>query len=110
MLFPALGALTIGFGLLATTTAIGVAIAGVLCGVGHGFTFPILLGLVISRARPSERGVALALYTALFDAGTLIGGPLFGFVIRHHGYPAMFVCAGALVVVGALAFGVRDRA
>jgi predicted MFS family arabinose efflux permease len=109
VLFPALGTLTVGFGLLATTTEVGVAIAGVLCGIGHGFTFPILLGLVVSRARSSERGVALALYTALLDAGTLIGGPLLGFVIHHHGYRAMFGCAGGLVVVGALAFAIGDR-
>jgi predicted MFS family arabinose efflux permease len=110
VLFPALATLALGFGLLATTTEIGVAIAGVLCGLGHGFTFPILLGLVVSRARPSERGAALALYTALFDAGTLVGGPLLGFVIHHHGYPAMFGCAGALVVIGTLAFWLGDRA
>lgn len=109
-LFPALAVLALGFGLLATTTPIGVALAGVLCGVGHGFTFPILLGLVVSRARSSERGAALALYTALLDAGTLVGGPLFGFVIHHHGYPAMFGCASALIVLGAIAFAVRDRA
>jgi predicted MFS family arabinose efflux permease len=108
VLFPALGLLALGFGSLSTTTALGVAVAGVLCGVGHGFTFPILLGLVVSRARPSERGAALALYTALIDAGTLIGGPLFGFVIHHHGYPAMFGCAGGLIAIGALVFAARD--
>src|SRR5207237_1382643 len=85
VLLPALGALAIGFVLLSTTTEAGIAIAAVLCGLGHGFTFPILLGMVVSRARPSERGAALALYTALFDAGTLIGGPLLGLLITHAG-------------------------
>jgi predicted MFS family arabinose efflux permease len=108
VLFPALAMLAIGFSLLATTTEAGVAIAGVLCGLGHGFTFPILLGMVVSRTRPSERGAALALYSGLFDAGTLVGGPMFGLVISHAGYPTMFACAGSLVVAGSIGFALSD--
>lgn len=110
VLLPAILSLVIGFGALATTTAAGVAIAAALCGIGHGFTFPILLGLVVQRARPSERGAALALYTALFDAGTLFGGPLLGLAIDHSGYPAMFATAGAIAVLGAIIFYMLDRA
>ncbi len=75
--------------------------AGVLTGIGHGYAFPILLGLVVTRARASERGAALAIYTALFDAGTLLGGPLWGAIIERVSYTAMFLSAAALIVVGA---------
>lgn len=109
VLGPAIACLVVGFGLLATTSSAGVAIAAALCGFGHGFTFPILLGLVVSRARSSERGAALALYTALFDAGSLIGGPLLGFTITHGSYAVMFATAGGLAVLGALAFYTLDR-
>jgi len=109
-LYPALGLLAGGFAVLAgATQAREVAVAGALCGLGHGFTFPILSGLVVTRARPAERGAAMALFTALFDAGVLIGSPLFGAVIRASGYPAMFLTAAGVLVAGALGFAVWDR-
>ncbi len=109
-LFPALGMLTVGFLLLASArTAAAVVVAGMLCGLGHGFTFPILSGLVVTRARPVERGAALSLFTALFDAGVLVGGPFFGIVIHLAGYPAMFMTQAAVMLVGTAAFAVWDR-
>jgi MFS family permease len=109
-LFPALAMLTTGFVLLAGAhTAAAVVVAGMLCGLGHGFTFPILSGLVVTRARPVERGAALSLFTALFDFGVLVGGPFFGVVIRLAGYPAMFATQAVVMFAGTVAFAVWDR-
>jgi len=110
VLLPALVSLASGLFVLAfarTDAAIGVA--GVLCGLGHGYVFPILLGLAVDRARESERGAALAVYTALFDAGTLLGGPVLGAIVRGFGYPAMYTFAGCLVLLGGAVFVVTDR-
>jgi len=108
-LFPALGLLAAGFLLLAlASTSTAVTLAGTLCGLGHGFTFPILSSLVVTRARPAERGAALSLFTALFDGGVLVGGPAFGAVIHFAGYPAMFASAAALVVAGGITFALWD--
>ena len=93
--------------LAATPSAI--AVAGACAGLGHGFTFPILSGLVVERARTAERGAATSIFTALFDAGALVGGPLLGAIIRDVGYSAMFLTAAALVTVGGAAFAVVDR-
>jgi predicted MFS family arabinose efflux permease len=109
-LFPALGAMIAGLILLPLAwSSAAVAVAGTLCGLGHGFTFPILLALVVTRARPSERGAALAIYTALFDAGILAGGPLLGAVIDAAGYTAMFFTAAGLVILAAGVLAVWDR-
>jgi MFS family permease len=109
-LHPALGLLALGFALLAgAASPAAVAAAGACAGLGHGFTFPILSGLVVGRARPAERGAAMALFTALFDAGVLIGGPLFGTVIHLGGYGAMFATAAATVAAGAVVFAAWDR-
>jgi predicted MFS family arabinose efflux permease len=51
----------------------------------------------------------MALFTALFDAGVLIGGPLFGVLIALAGYPATFATAAGLVVAGAAIFAALDR-
>lgn len=109
VLFPAFGLLAAGLALLAAGGTAPVLAAGVLCGVGHGYGFPILLGLVVARARGSERGAALSIFTALFDGGLLIGGPLLGALIRSSGYRAMFGAAAAIAAGGAAAFALWDR-
>lgn len=110
VLFPALATQAAGFVLLALADSTGeVLAAGALCGAGHGYTFPLLFGMVVSRARNADRGTAMAIYTALFDLGVLIGGPLLGGVIDGFGYTVMYVTAAALIVAGATAFAFADR-
>jgi MFS family permease len=110
LLFPALVTLALGFVLMALAeSGRDVLIAGVLCGAGHGYTFPILFGLTVTRARAAERGSAMAIYTALFDVGILIGGPLLGLVIELSGYGAMYGAAAMIVLAGAVSFAVWDR-
>jgi MFS family permease len=110
VLFPAIASMAAGLSALALAGSTpAVAVAGVLCGMGHGFAFPILLAMVVTRARPSERGAALAIYTALFDAGVLAGGPLLGAVIDLAGYTAMFFTAAGLAATAALVLAVWDR-
>jgi MFS family permease len=109
-LLPALAMLAVGYVLLAlATTAPAIAVAGACAGLGHGFTFPILSGLVVDRARTAERGAATSIFTALFDAGALVGGPLLGAIILDVGYSAMFLCAAALVTFGGIVFIIVDR-
>jgi MFS family permease len=110
VLLPALAALATGFAVLAVADqARDVWIAGVLCGLGHGFTFPILFGMVVTRTRDADRGSAMAIYTALFDLGVVLGGPGFGLVIGSAGYAVAFGVAAALVVGGAAVFALWDR-
>lgn len=80
-----------------------------LCGIGHGFAFPITSALVVTRAQPEERGSAIALYTALYDLGLLLGGPSFGIAVKLAGYPWTFALAGALVCASTIVFVIWDR-
>lgn len=101
VLFPVLFSLASAFAALAAArTPATVVGAGVLFGIGHGFTFPILFGIVVTRARVADRGSAMGIFTALFDVGLVVGGPVFGAVITLAGFPAMFGAACALVVAG----------
>jgi MFS family permease len=110
VLLPALGTLALGFALLAfAQSPRDVAWAGLLCGVGHGYTFPILFSLVVTRSRESERGAAMSIFTALFDVGVLVGGPSLGWMIEAAGFPAMFAAASGLLVAGGLLFALWDR-
>ena len=109
VLFPSMGSLAVGFMVLSLATGSPhVAIAGVLCGVGHGYGFPILSGMVVSRALDEDRGSAVSIFTALFDMGTLIGGPVFGIIISSFGYRTMFTFAAVAIVVASFAFATWD--
>lgn len=110
VLYPALLALVLAFLLLARAERPAqVLLAGVLFGFGHGFTFPILFGILVTRAREADRGSAMAIFTALFDAGVVVGGPLFGAAITWGGFPAMYLTAAAAVAGGLGLFALWDR-
>jgi predicted MFS family arabinose efflux permease len=110
VLLPALVCQASGLLVLASaTSSFDILAAGLLCGVGHGFGFPILLALVVSRADPVRRGSALAFYTGLFDLGVLLGGPGMGWVIDRFGYAVMYRTVAATLLMGALGFLFLDR-
>jgi predicted MFS family arabinose efflux permease len=110
LLYPALATLAAGFLALAGAgSARDVMLAGALCGAGHGYVFPILFGLVVSRARDADRGSATAVFTALFDIGVVVGGPLFGGIARSRGFPGVYAAAAGVVVLGAAGFSLWDR-
>jgi MFS family permease len=111
VLYPAIGAMSLGFVILATATGSpAFAAAGVLCGIGHGFGFPILSSYVVERATVGDRGSSMALFTALFDLGQLAAGPILGAVIVAAGYSAMFMVSAGLLVGVTVLFAFWDRA
>ncbi len=110
VLLPALLFLAGGFAALASaSTDCEVTAAGILCGIGHGYAFPILFGLVVDRTPAQNRGMAMAVYTALFDLGVLLGGPFFGYWVETRGFAWMFRIAAGLVLAGTLVFFLWDR-
>ncbi|MCG8589095.1 MAG: MFS transporter [Proteobacteria bacterium] len=109
VLFPALLILALGFAALAgAETDAEVLVAGALCGVGHGYSFPLLFGLVVGRARDHERGSAMAILTSLVDAGYLVG-PALGILIAQVGYSGAFRAVAIAVVIGTALFAWVDQ-
>ncbi len=109
-LVPAIGALVIGLVQLAfANSTTDIIVSGVLCGLGHGFAFPIIAGLVVNRSGSGDRGSALSLFTAVFDAGFLVGGPLFGALIESASYQTTYLVAAAIAVGGIAVFTVWDH-
>lgn len=110
VLYPSLLCAALGTALLSQAeTDITVAMAGVLCGVGHGYAFPIISALVVVRTRVSERGAAVSMFTALFDVGLLVGSPVLGLILRSTSYEVMFLAAAFTVVAATVAFAWLDR-
>jgi predicted MFS family arabinose efflux permease len=90
-------------------TAAAVVIAGLLCGAGHGYTFPVLFSLVVERARPQERGAAAAFFTTLDWLALLVAGPVVGYVIERTGYSRAFVGLAAFLAIGIVIFYLLDH-
>jgi MFS family permease len=105
VLVPALLSIAAGFFVLAFASRdVDVIAAGVLCGIGHGYTFPILFGLVVRRTPERDRGSAVAVYTGLSDLGVVMGGPLLGWVLERWSYETLYMTAAAFVILGTSLF------
>ncbi len=110
VLYPSMGSIAAGLVVLSFATGPGhILVAGVLCGVGHGYGFPIMSGMVVSRALDEDRGSAVSIFTALFDLGTLVGGPVLGVIISGFGYTTMFRFAAVTIVTASFVFATWDR-
>lgn len=90
-------------------TSVGVLIAGLLLGAGHGYTFPVLLSLVVTRSPAEERGAATAFFMALDWLSLLVAGPMVGYAIEHIGYGQSFVAIGMTVALGTGVFYLLDH-
>ena len=105
-LFEALG-LTI----IALAQSLPTALAGaIIVGVGFSMLFPSLALMVVGEVEDERHGSALGAFTAFFDVGVGLGGPLAGITASLAGYPAVFLLA-ALAALGAavLAATAKDR-
>jgi MFS family permease len=105
-LFEALG-LTI----IALAQSLPAALAGaIIVGIGFSMLFPSLALMVVGEVEDERHGSALGAFTAFFDVGVGLGGPLAGITASLAGYPAVFLLA-ALAALGAavLAATAKDR-
>ncbi|MEX0864886.1 MAG: MFS transporter [Acidimicrobiia bacterium] len=104
----ALYGMGLGVMAIAGSTAIMV-LAALATGAAHGAAFPLLSSEVVNRARDSERGSAMSIFTSIFDISLLVGAPTVGFLIDGSGYLVAFGAAGVALVIGAVVYGLWDR-
>lgn len=110
VLVAAVSAFGVGLTMMAfAQTASLLAAAALVMGTAHGTAFPLLSSEVVNRARVSERGSAMAIFTSIFDMALLFGAPLIGFLIDGFDYTTAFTVGGVLLVSGILVYWVWDR-
>ena len=97
-------------GLALADDAVGFAAAALVAGVGHGYCFPVLMGLVIARSDSATRGSAVAAYTAIWGTLELVAPPLFGLVADNLGDGPMFGLVSLVCALGTLRWAVVERA
>lgn len=82
------------------TTPLAFIVAGAFAGAGHGYCFPVLASLVVSRATESVRGVSFAFYTGLWDFCLFAMRPLAGGVADRFGDRTMYGLLALSVLAG----------
>lgn len=99
-----------GLALIALAGSLPVALAGaVVMGAGFSCLFPALALLVLGNSDDAERGAKMGAFTAFFDAGVGLGGPLAGGIAVLAGYPSVFWVAAACSATGAMLILTRRR-
>lgn len=106
----AMGCYALGIVVLAfADTPAHIVVAGILCGAGHGYTYPVLFSLVVARTEAHERGAGAAFFTMLDWLALLAAGPVVGYGIERAGYAMTFAGIALLLAIGIGAFYGLDR-
>jgi MFS family permease len=93
----------LGLLIIALASSLPVALVGaVIVGIGFSMLFPSLALMVVGEVGDDRRGSALGAFTAFFDIGVGLGGPIAGATASLAGYPAVFVL-GAAAALGTAA-------
>jgi len=74
----------------------GLYISQALGGLGRGVTFPVLMGLSISRVPPEQKATAMGFFQAVYAAGMFIGPVVAGTVGNDLGYVSLFLSTAAV--------------
>ena len=77
-------------------------LGGIVMGWGFSLLYPSLALVVVDRVGEARRGASLGAFTAFFDAGVGLGGPLAGAIAALAGYPAAFWVSAGLAGVAAV--------
>jgi MFS family permease len=93
----------LGLAIIASAQSLPVALIGALVvGVGFSMLFPSLALMVVGEVGEDRRGSALGAFSAFFDLGVGLGGPIAGATAALAGYPAVFYLS-ALAALGTAA-------
>jgi MFS family permease len=88
-----------GLTIIAAAGSLAVALVGaIVVGVGFSMLFPALALMVVGDVGEDRRGAALGAFTAFFDIGVGLGGPLAGAIAALAGYSAVFIVAACAAV------------
>jgi MFS family permease len=85
-------------------------VTGFVGGIGQGLIFPALSTYIIDFLGRENKGLAISLYSSLFDVGMGIGSPVFGWVSDVAGFRWMYRVAAVFLLVATAVFMVKAPA
>ncbi len=105
VIFPSVCIICFNLFLISQIRSLGMlSLAGLIGGFGQGLIFPALSTYIIDIMGRENKGLAISLYLAMFDAGMGFGSTFFGWVSDLCGYRNMFFLAGAVLFLAGLMF------
>lgn len=78
--------------------------AAILTGAAHGYAFPILYSLVVTRTPVEDRGAALSGFLSFFPLASLLAAPVMGWLIDLGGYTMMYASVAGFVALATAGF------
>ena len=100
----------VGLTVIASADSLELALIGALIvGVGFSMLFPSLALMVVGEVGEDRRGSALGAFTAFFDIGVGLGGPIAGLTAYLFGYPAVFYLSAVAALGTALLAAIPER-
>ncbi len=100
IMYPALVCLALGLLVLALMPSLlGIVLAGILLGIGHGTVFSGGQTIAVRLSGPDRVGFATSTYFAFSDFGTGVGPAILGVVFGQLGYGGMYLCAAAIAAI-----------
>jgi len=85
-------------------------VIGLLIGGAHGFLYPALSALVVDLGGDGGRGRVLGVFSAAVLCGSAFGSLTFGVVAHFLGFPAIFLLAAGIILLGFVAFSLWGEA
>ena len=105
VLVPAMVALTSAVALLSIVRSMPlVVVIGAIFGMGHGMLYPTMNAWVADWSNPKNIGRTQSLFSGSYSLGVSSCAFFFGTLVETHGFPAMFLTAAAVSVVGLVVF------
>lgn len=93
-----------GLATIALAHSLPVALAGaVTMGAAFSVLFPSLALLTLEHVAEDRRGAAMGTFTAFFDLGVGVGGPIAGAAAALGGYEAAFLLAASFGLLASIA-------
>jgi MFS family permease len=110
VLFPCLGLVVLGFGLLALGGTRPILIASALVfGVGFGSAYIVFIAYVMRNVDDARRGAAFGGIIGAFDTGIGTGSIAMGWIIEHYSFEAAYGTAAALAALSIPIFILTER-
>jgi MFS family permease len=101
----------LGLAVIAASHSLGMALLGALIvGVGFSMLFPSLALMVVGEVADDHRGSAMGAFTAFFDVGVGLGGPIAGATAALAGYSAVFYLSALAALGTAVLAAIPERA
>ena len=85
-------------------------LGALIVGVGFSMLFPSLALMVVGEVAEDHRGSAMGAFTAFFDVGVGLGGPIAGATAALAGYSAVFYLSALAALGTAVLAAIPERA